>query len=70
MEAKFHEVFVVENGEQALEIIKNLVPKGATINNGGSMTLHEIGMQKKNCTRKKKNCKLLLNILLYINRIY
>ncbi len=34
---------VVENGAQALERIKALIPKGASVHNGGSTTLQEIG---------------------------
>lgn len=34
---------VVENKTEALERIKTLIPKGASIHNGGSTTLQEIG---------------------------
>lgn len=34
---------VVENKAEALERIKELIPKGASIHNGGSTTLQEIG---------------------------
>lgn len=34
---------LVENGAEALEKIKGLIPEGASIHNGGSTTLHEIG---------------------------
>jgi hypothetical protein len=34
---------VVENGAEALERIKALIPKGASIHNGASTTLQEIG---------------------------
>lgn len=37
------EVIVVENREEALSKIKELIPAGASINNGSSVTLHEIG---------------------------
>ncbi len=37
------EAIVVENKAEALEKIKELIPKGASINNGSSTTLNEIG---------------------------
>ncbi len=37
------EVFVADNYGEALEKIKELIPKGASINNGSSRTLDEIG---------------------------
>ncbi len=37
------ESFVVETKEEALETIKTLIPQGASINNGSSRTLEEIG---------------------------
>lgn len=38
----FH-VEVVENKSDALERIKTLIPKNASVHNGGSTTLHDIG---------------------------
>ena len=38
------EAIVVENKEQALEKIKELIPKGASVNNGSSTTLQQIGL--------------------------
>lgn len=37
------EAVIVENGAAALEKIKQLIPKGASVMNGSSTTLHEIG---------------------------
>jgi len=37
------EPIIVENGSDALKKIKNLIPKGASVMNGSSTTLHEIG---------------------------
>lgn len=37
------EVFVVENGADALAKIKEFVPAGASVNNGSSTTLRQIG---------------------------
>ncbi len=37
------EVFVVNNRVEALEKIKELIPKGESVNNGSSATLNEIG---------------------------
>lgn len=37
------EAVVVENREQALEKIKELIPAGASVMNGSSTTLHQIG---------------------------
>lgn len=34
---------IVESKEDALELIKKIIPKGAEINNGSSTSLHEIG---------------------------
>src|SRR3989344_1582543 len=33
----------VESGAQALELIKTLIPKGASVMNGSSVTLEQIG---------------------------
>ena len=41
--AKRVEVFVVENGSLALKKIKELIPQGASIMNGASVTLEQIG---------------------------
>lgn len=43
LSAKGYEAIVVENAKEALEKIKNLVPKGASIMNGASVTLEQIG---------------------------
>ncbi|KAF0523894.1 DUF1121-domain-containing protein [Gigaspora margarita] len=43
LEAKGHEVTVLETKELAFEFLKNLIPKGKSINNGHSTTLEEIG---------------------------
>lgn len=43
LRAKGYEVFEVENGSQALEKIKTLIPKNASIMNGSSRTLEQIG---------------------------
>lgn len=37
------EVIVVKNGSEALEKIKELIPKGASVMNGSSTTLNQIG---------------------------
>lgn len=37
------EAFVVENGDQALQMIKELVPSGVSVMNGASLTLEKIG---------------------------
>lgn len=37
------EVLIVETKEEALQKIKGLIPKGASVNNGSSTTLQEIG---------------------------
>ena len=37
------ETFVAENGSEALEKIKELIPKGASVMNGSSRTLEQIG---------------------------
>jgi L-lactate utilization protein LutC len=37
------EAFLVENGQEALEKIKELIPKGASVMNGASVTLEQIG---------------------------
>ena len=42
LEAKTHKVTVVNNKAEALETLKNLVPKGASVMNAGSMTLVKI----------------------------
>ncbi|KAF0561601.1 DUF1121-domain-containing protein [Gigaspora margarita] len=43
LEAKSHEVTILETKEEAFEFLKNLIPKGSSINNGHSTTLEEIG---------------------------
>lgn len=37
------EAFIVENGAEALAKIKELIPKGASVMNGASVTLEQIG---------------------------
>jgi len=44
LESRNIEAIVVETKEQALEKIKELIPKGASINNGSSTTLQQIGL--------------------------
>lgn len=41
-ERRFEPV-VVENGSEALKLIKTLIPKGASVMNGSSVTLEQIG---------------------------
>ncbi|OGH21378.1 MAG: hypothetical protein A2958_01080 [Candidatus Levybacteria bacterium RIFCSPLOWO2_01_FULL_38_13] len=43
LENKGYEVFVVEKAEDALSEIKELIPKGASVMNGSSVTLEQIG---------------------------
>lgn len=43
LEAKGHEVSVLSNKEEAFEFLKKLIPSGASVNNGHSTTLEEIG---------------------------
>jgi len=43
LEEKGHKVTVVSNKDEALATIKKLIPKGASVMNGGSTTLSEIG---------------------------
>jgi len=43
LESKKHKVTVVDTKEQALEVLKATIPKGASVMNGGSTTLGEIG---------------------------
>jgi hypothetical protein len=43
LEAKNFEVFIVENGAAALAKIKELIPAGASVMNGSSRTLEQIG---------------------------
>lgn len=40
---KGYEVFITENKSETLDKIKSLIPKGATIMNGASVSLEEIG---------------------------
>jgi L-lactate utilization protein LutC len=40
---KNYETFIVENREEALEKIKELIPKGASVMNGASVTLEQMG---------------------------
>src|SRR5687767_6582581 len=43
LEGKGYEVFLVENGKEAMAKIKELIPKGVSVMNGSSATLKEIG---------------------------
>ena len=43
LKTKGLKVSVVENGAEALEKIKSLIPKGASVMNGSSVTLEQIG---------------------------
>ncbi|HKB88371.1 MAG TPA: lactate utilization protein [Patescibacteria group bacterium] len=43
LEEKGYSVFAVENGVEALEKIKLIIPKGASVMNGTSTTLNQIG---------------------------
>ncbi len=43
LKAKGYDVYVVGAGTSALEKIKSLIPKGATVMNGASVTLEQIG---------------------------
>ncbi len=45
LENKGYEVFVVDNKNQALEKIKTLIPEAASVMNGSSVTLEQIGYQ-------------------------
>jgi len=44
LRARGVEVFVAENRAEALAKVKDIIPNGATINNGSSVTLGEIGL--------------------------
>ena len=43
LKQKGYEVIIMDNGAQALAKIKELVPKGASVMNGSSLTLEQIG---------------------------
>ena len=43
LKAKGYEVVTVKNGAEALEKIKQIIPPGATVMNGSSVTLEQIG---------------------------
>jgi len=43
LRGKGYEVFVVENGAEALAKIKELIPQGVSVTNGSSVTLEQIG---------------------------
>ena len=43
LETKGHKVHVAKNGSSALEQLKRLIPKGASLFSASSMTLQEIG---------------------------
>ena len=42
--ARQFEVHIAENGKQAVKIIKQIIPQGASVNVGGSQTLFELGL--------------------------
>lgn len=44
LKARNLEVIVVNTKEEAFERVKDLIPKGASVNNGSSVTLQEIGV--------------------------
>jgi len=44
LESKLHKVTVVENKKQALDLIKQTIPEGASVYNAGSTSLGEIGL--------------------------
>lgn len=46
LQKKRYEVMVVKNRREALEQIKKIIPKGASVMNGSSTTLEKIGYQK------------------------
>ncbi|SHH18008.1 Uncharacterised ACR, YkgG family COG1556 [Thermosipho atlanticus DSM 15807] len=43
LEKKGHKVFIVKNGKEALEKLKELLPENSIVATGGSLTLSEIG---------------------------
>jgi len=43
LKAKNYEAYIVENGAEALAKIKELIPQGASVMNGSSVTLEQIG---------------------------
>jgi len=43
LKARAFEPIVVENGAEALELVKTLIPKGASVMNGASVTLEQMG---------------------------
>lgn len=45
LEGKGYSVYVVENGSEALAKIKDIVPQGASVMNGASITLEKIGYE-------------------------
>lgn len=54
LEGKGYEVTVVKNRAQALEKIKEIIPSGATVMNGSSVTLEQIGYQDYLASGKHK----------------
>ena len=44
LEARQFEVFVVDDGKEAVEKVKKMIPSGASVNLGGSQTLFELGL--------------------------
>ncbi|EKD87306.1 MAG: hypothetical protein ACD_36C00152G0003 [uncultured bacterium] len=45
LESKGYTVIVVKNGKEALEYIKKIIPQGASVMNGSSVTLEQIGYE-------------------------
>ncbi|MEJ5230245.1 MAG: LUD domain-containing protein, partial [Pseudothermotoga sp.] len=41
LEKKSFQVYIVENGQQAKELVERLIPEGATVSSGGSLTLSD-----------------------------
>jgi hypothetical protein len=48
LEARGMRVVLVENGSQALDALKKMIPGGESVMNGSSATLNEIGYHRKN----------------------
>jgi len=44
LEKKSFQVHIVENGQQAKELVERLIPEGATVSSGGSLTLSDSGI--------------------------
>jgi L-lactate utilization protein LutB len=43
LEGRGHKAYIVNNSKEAMELIKTLIPNGASVMNAGSITLQEIG---------------------------